>query len=353
MITTNSIFNILEKLNKSDYLQKDVGRITFPKIDPKLTNVVPAESVPKQPLQKGQNGDWKNEGYSFTHDKDGKGWRTIAARTRKGEVALGKSGEPLIAMFFYAQRKSQYYPPNTAKHTRTAYIKGKLYTDAKDGYLKLPGEGWTIKGELTWITPQELENIDKEEEIAGWSRSAVRTLDGIEAYAYVYQKDVPKDAKPAHEWHETTLTKSKKEDMSQVVSVAVMHGDKILMAKRNDNGKWTLPGGHMYKGETPKAGAMRELFEEAGIKPKNIHYLGNDTITHKGEKKKIHAFVCFGKYSTSAENDPDKEVSKWQWIDCSNGLLPDHVKSNLHSPKNVVLAKIGLLKGDKVTSSRE
>ena len=38
--------------------------------------------------------------------------------------------------------------------------------------------------------------------------------------------------------------------------------DDILMGKRNDNDKWTTPGGHLDKGECPYEGAIRELKEE-------------------------------------------------------------------------------------------
>ena len=41
--------------------------------------------------------------------------------------------------------------------------------------------------------------------------------------------------------------------------------DDILMGKRNDNGLYTQPGGHLDKGECPYVGAIRELKEETGL----------------------------------------------------------------------------------------
>jgi 8-oxo-dGTP pyrophosphatase MutT (NUDIX family) len=140
-----------------------------------------------------------------------------------------------------------------------------------------------------------------------------------------------------------------KSNVKEVSSIAVIHDGKILMGKRNDNQRWTLPGGGLDEGEKPVDGAVRELFEEAGIKikAKELKHLDTKKIkTYTGKNMTIHAF----KYEWDGEkptskNDPDKEVKKWEWIDYSNEELPEEVASNLHSPKNVVLQAMGLVKG--------
>lgn len=138
--------------------------------------------------------------------------------------------------------------------------------------------------------------------------------------------------------------KSSKENKSEVASVAVINGTKILMGKRRDNERYTIPGGHLNEGEKPVEGAKRELLEEAGIKHEGPFYIGSDDITtFTGKQKTIHAFVVNHDGPATSKNDPDKEVSKWDWIDTKEGL-PKHVIENLHSPKNVVLKKLGLLK---------
>ena len=43
---------------------------------------------------------------------------------------------------------------------------------------------------------------------------------------------------------------------------------KILLVKHNIFNKWLQPGGHMEDGETPEEAAMREVYEETGMKIK-------------------------------------------------------------------------------------
>ena len=41
---------------------------------------------------------------------------------------------------------------------------------------------------------------------------------------------------------------------------------KILLIKHKKNGKWTQPGGHMEGNETPEEAALREVYEETGLR---------------------------------------------------------------------------------------
>lgn len=133
--------------------------------------------------------------------------------------------------------------------------------------------------------------------------------------------------------------------MKEVATVGVVHDGKLLMGQRRDNSRWTNPGGHMENGEDPEAGALRELYEEAGITPKKIKHLATEKVTTPtGKKLIVHAFkATVGDSTTTSQKDPDKEVKRWRWISIVKGL-PEEIMSNLHSPKNVLLKALGLQK---------
>jgi len=132
---------------------------------------------------------------------------------------------------------------------------------------------------------------------------------------------------------------------ADVASVAVVHDDKILMMQRRDNSRWTLPGGHLDDGEDPSEGAKRELKEEAGIIANKVRSLGSEKLTSfTGKKMTIHAFIYEPKQKPTfnSKNDPDKEAGVHKWVSIKD--FPQDIKDNLHSPRNTVLRKIGILK---------
>jgi ADP-ribose pyrophosphatase YjhB (NUDIX family) len=132
----------------------------------------------------------------------------------------------------------------------------------------------------------------------------------------------------------------------EVSSVAVMDGSKLLMGKRKDDGKWSLPGGRLEGGEDPLEGAMRELKEEAGIDAHSLNYLGSQgVVNEKGETVMVHAYHLTTGGKVTVKNDPDGEMSKWFWVDVDYGI-PSEVEENLHSPKNVVLHLLNLYRSN-------
>ena len=49
---------------------------------------------------------------------------------------------------------------------------------------------------------------------------------------------------------------------------------KILLTRREDNGRWCLPGGGMDPGESAAEACVREVFEETGLQVKATKLVG-------------------------------------------------------------------------------
>lgn len=65
--------------------------------------------------------------------------------------------------------------------------------------------------------------------------------------------------------------------ISPVVIVAVVNGDKLLLTKYSDHSvsQWVLISGFVEIGETIEDAVHREVYEEAGIRIKNLEYFGS------------------------------------------------------------------------------
>ena len=66
--------------------------------------------------------------------------------------------------------------------------------------------------------------------------------------------------------------------MNKVTSAGgfVVEGENVLLIKL-DSGLYSLPKGHVEKGETFEQTALREVEEETGVKAQIIRYLGDYT----------------------------------------------------------------------------
>ena len=96
-------------------------------------------------------------------------------------------------------------------------------------------------------------------------------------------------------------------------SVALIHGDKVLLIQRNRKpyfGMWSLPGGRLEPGETPEQAAQREVEEETGLycfrlMPIRKMYLGD------GGHFLLQVFATEGFEGEIRTSD---EISSWRWV---------------------------------------
>lgn len=69
-------------------------------------------------------------------------------------------------------------------------------------------------------------------------------------------------------------------------SMVVLHGDAVLLVKRGREplaGLWSLPGGRIEDGESSLEAALREAFEETGLRPVNARFLAKHRICLAGQ----------------------------------------------------------------------
>lgn len=147
-------------------------------------------------------------------------------------------------------------------------------------------------------------------------------------------------------WVKSEMELTKKE-VDKVASVAIYNNDgHLLFGKRNDSGKWTLPGGHLKVGENHDLAARRELLEETGLDGTDWEYLDSG-IAGPSVNLRIYCYKCKidGEQSPTGDSDPDGECSEWKWVDVSKGL-PKEIAENLHAQKNITLRLIGLQNGE-------
>ena len=120
--------------------------------------------------------------------------------------------------------------------------------------------------------------------------------------------------------------------MKQVASVAVRYKGQLLFLTRADNGRSTLPGGHLNPNEDPVDGALRELEEETGIKPKKEDIIPLGTGQTSGYL--VHSFLYEPEKLPKMDFslDPDGEAKDHFWADdlLTNPHVPNDKNVTLH-----------------------
>jgi len=101
------------------------------------------------------------------------------------------------------------------------------------------------------------------------------------------------------------------------VAVIVIKDNRVLLGKRkNAHGAdtWAFPGGHLEFNESITDCAVREVFEETGLRIKNLRYgpFTNDIFTAEN-KHYVTLFVIADHDSGEPEVKEPHKCEKWQW----------------------------------------
>jgi 8-oxo-dGTP pyrophosphatase MutT (NUDIX family) len=211
---------------------------------------------------------------------------------------------------------------NTKAHEKRMKSAGRAESKAKSDYVHRGGT------QEKWFAARDAHDQAKKD----YAQALGKYVDYLKAKLSSTMHNVHKAAGPR-----------------RVATVAIHHGDHVLMGKRRDNGKWTMPGGHVDPGEDFDDGALREVEEETGIKldPDHLEQLQDVHKIEDQEGKALHVqpyrVQLSERPSTTMKADPDGEVHRWKWVNVKDGL-PDEIADNLHVPaeRNVLLQRLGL-----------
>lgn len=103
------------------------------------------------------------------------------------------------------------------------------------------------------------------------------------------------------------------------IGVIVIKNNKVLLGKRKNahgEGSWSFPGGHLEFNENIEDCAVRETFEESGLRIKNIR-LGTFTndIFEKEGKHYITLFILVDHDSGEPKVMEPEKCERWEWFE--------------------------------------
>ncbi len=67
------------------------------------------------------------------------------------------------------------------------------------------------------------------------------------------------------------------------VAAVIFDGERVLLQRRDDNGRWGLPGGGVEPGESVRDAIVREVREETGLEVEPLRLIGvySDPVNHQ------------------------------------------------------------------------
>ncbi len=121
--------------------------------------------------------------------------------------------------------------------------------------------------------------------------------------------------------------KTKERPRVGIGALVVNQTGQILLGKRKNshgNSTWALPGGHLEFGEEIVDCYAREVWEETGIRTKNIKILGITNDIFRSENRHYLTVFVIGQALSEVPElkEPDK-CDGWHWLDLKD--FPDNL----------------------------
>jgi mutator protein MutT len=107
------------------------------------------------------------------------------------------------------------------------------------------------------------------------------------------------------------------------VHLLLVRGSEVLMARRAntgyEDGRWSVPAGHLDGGETVREACVREAAEEIGI-ALAVTDLSVDHVMHrrKPDEERIDFFVTCANWTGEVRNAEPDRCSEIRWVDPSD-----------------------------------
>ncbi len=122
-----------------------------------------------------------------------------------------------------------------------------------------------------------------------------------------------------------------------VVGAVISHKKSILLCKRAiepQKGLWTIPAGYLEENESTEEGALREIDEEAGVKPQIQSLLAIYSLKHISQIQIIYKALSTNKVLNPGDETEEAYYFQWNNIPWAEIAFPS-VKWALNHFKEV------------------
>jgi 8-oxo-dGTP pyrophosphatase MutT (NUDIX family) len=119
--------------------------------------------------------------------------------------------------------------------------------------------------------------------------------------------------------------------MVQIAGGVVWNPKLGIAVVNQNNNSWSLPKGHVEKGETHVEAAVREITEETGIPKENLRFINTLGAYERSQIKRdkdqptemrtITLYLFKTDYENLSPNDPENPEVRWVAIDKVSSLL--------------------------------
>ena len=117
---------------------------------------------------------------------------------------------------------------------------------------------------------------------------------------------------------------------------------ELLLLKRKDNSRWAVPGGLLEVGEVAAEGALRELWEEAGLRGRVVRLLGIFDAQKWGSRLDVHALhIVFQVECVDFSAVPGIEMIEARYFSALPGADELHYGHEQRIPKCLDLLRTG------------